>query len=112
MKRSRCRWLAHLLSPVGFSIIAISTLQIIAAPVSASAAPAPDRAGTVGAEAAGKPASKSRYCHDHSRSAVPSVVREHPKPPKKGDVTIKMGGQPPTFTQSPRIIMPKRSPKS
>jgi hypothetical protein len=112
MKRFRCRWLAHLFSPVGFSIITISALQIIATPVPASAAPAPDRVGTLGAEAAGKPATNSRYCHDHSRPAVPSVVREHLKPPKKGDLIVKMGGQPPIFIQSPRISIPKRYPKS
>jgi hypothetical protein len=104
---------------VGFSIITISALQIIATPVPASAAPvpvsiapAPDRAGTAAVGAGSKPAIQGRHCHDHSRPTVPSVVRERPKPLKKGQLTVKMGLQTPIFSQSPRIAMPKRSPKS
>ena len=110
MKRSSCRWLAHLRSPMRFSIIALSAVQIIATPLPASAASAPGRAETFGAEAAGK--AGIGHCRDRSSSDVPSVVRERPKPPKKGDIMIKMGGQAPILSQSPRISIPKRSAKS
>lgn len=110
MNMSSYRWLAHLLSPARVSIIAISALQIIATPLPASAASAPGQAETLRAEAAGK--AGIRHCRDRSQSGVPSVVREHPKPPKKGDIMIKMGGQAPILSQSPRLSIPKRSAKS
>lgn len=110
MKRSLCRWLAHPRSPMTFSIIALTASQIIVAPASASAASAPSQTETLGAKAAGK--AGIGHCRDRSQSAVPSVVREHTKPPKKGDIMIKMGGQAPINSQSPRINLPKRSAKS
>lgn len=110
MKRSSCRWLAHLRSPMRISIIALSAWQIIVAPLPASAASALGQAETLGAQAAGK--AGIGHCRDRAQSAVPSVVRQHPKPPKKGDIMIKMGGQAPILSQSPRIRIPKRSAKS
>lgn len=116
MTTSQRRWFAHLLSPVGFSIIAIGAFQIIATPGPASAAPPPGQTRVttpqVGAEGGENPVNKTNYGHDNSRSAVPSVVRERPNPPKKGDPVVKLGGQPPMFRQLPRITMPKRSPQS
>lgn len=112
MTTSRHRWLAHLLPSLKFFIIALGVLHIIAAPGPASAAPPSGQARAaapqVGAEGGENPVNKSNYGHDHSRSAVPSVMREYPKPPKKGDPLVTMGGQPPTFRKSPRITMPKR----
>lgn len=113
MTTSRRRALARLIPFVGFSVVTISALQTIATPALASAAPPPGQVGTaapqVAAEGGENPVNKKQYSHEDSRAAVPSVIREHGKPPKKGDPTIKLGGQRPFFRQSPRITIPKHS---
>jgi hypothetical protein len=105
MTTSRHRWLAHLLPSLKFSIIALGILQIIAVPGPASAAPPSGQARAaapqVGAEGGEDSVNKSNHGHDHSRSPVPSVMREYPKRPKKGDSLVTMGGQPPIFRKSP-----------
>ena len=112
MTTSRQRWLAHLLPSLKFLIIALGILHIIAVPGPASAAPPSGQARAaapqVGAEEGEKLVNKSHYGHDHSRSGVPSVMREYPKPPKQGDPLVTMGEQPQIFRKSPRITMPQR----
>ena len=112
MTTSRQRWLAHLLPYLNFLIIALGILHIIAVPGLASAAPPSGQARAaapqVGAEEGEKLVNKSHYGHDHSRSGVPSVMRENPKRLEKGDPLVTMGGQPPIFRKSPRITMPQR----
>ena len=112
MTTSPDRRLGRLISCVGFSITIMSALQMIGTPVTASAAPPPGQAATSARPAAKggeNPAHLTHYGRDDSRSAVPSVMREYRKPPKQGDPTVTLGGQPPTFRKSPRIAIPKRS---
>ena len=113
MTTSRHRWLAHLLPSLGFCLIATGALQIIASPEPASAAPSVTQAWQAAPQAAakggGNSVSKTQCGHDHARSAVASIIRERPKPLKKGDPAIKIGGKTPMFARSPRISIPKRS---
>jgi hypothetical protein len=69
MTKSRHGWVTHLLSSVGFSIIAISALQIVATPVPAGAAPPPDQA---------------RAATEGPRLAAPSLLRERAKTTEEG----------------------------
>ena len=109
MMTSRQRALARLIPFVAFSVIAISALHAIATPVPASADPP---LGPLSAEGGENPVNKKRYSHEDSRAAVPSVIREHRNPIKKGDPTIMLGGQRPFFHQSPRIKIPKHVPRA
>lgn len=106
MMTSRQRALARLIPFVAFSVIAISALHAIATPVPASADPP---LGPLSAEGGENPVNKKRYSHEDSRAAVPSVIREHRNPIKKGDPTIMLGEQRPFFHQSPRIKIPKHA---
>lgn len=104
MRTYRQSWRAHVLRYGACSMLS-AVLGLWAWHVEAAPAQPGAAAPQVTPE---DPLYKRKYPKDDARSAVPNVVRERPKPFKKGHPITFLGGQLPTFPWSPRIHPPKK----